>query len=73
LKVEDVTNGGTIQSLLDRAKKNRMVAATNCNERSSRSHSVFVLKIRGNNSITSEACTGTLNLVRFSASFAFVP
>lgn len=68
IKSEDVTCGNNIQSLLKRAKKNRAVAATNCNERSSRSHSVFMLKIVGKNSITSESCTGTLNLVDLAGS-----
>lgn len=68
LKVEDVTSGANIHVLLKRAKKNRAVAATNCNERSSRSHSVFMLKITGHNSITSESCTGTLNLVDLAGS-----
>ena len=68
LKIEDVTSGENINGLLKRAKKNRAVAATNCNERSSRSHSVFMLKIAGKNSITSESCTGTLNLVDLAGS-----
>ena len=72
LKSEDVTCGNNIQSLLKRAKKNRAVAATNCNERSSRSHSVFMLKIVGKNSITSESCTGTLNLVDLAGSERYV-
>merc|ERR1712152_55629 len=43
LKIEDVTYGSeNIKILLKRAQKNRAVAATNCNERSSRSHSVFM-------------------------------
>ena len=36
LKVEDVSSGDNVNPLLRRAKKNRAVAATNCNERSSR-------------------------------------
>lgn len=68
VKTEDVTNGDNINSLLKRAKKNRAVAATNCNERSSRSHSVFMLKITGKNAVTSESCTGTLNLVDLAGS-----
>ena len=69
MKIEDVTDGSeNIKILLKRAQKNRAVAATNCNERSSRSHSVFVLKITGKNSITSESCTGTLNLVDLAGS-----
>ena len=63
-----MTNGEKIGHLLKRAKKNRAVAATNCNERSSRSHSVFILKIVGKNSITSESCTGSLNLVDLAGS-----
>ena len=67
--MEDVTDGSeNIKILLKRAQKNRAVAATNCNERSSRSHSVFMLKITGKNSITSESCTGTLNLVDLAGS-----
>ena len=68
LKIENVTNGENIATLLKRAQKNRSVAATNCNERSSRSHSVFMLKITGENSITSESCIGTLNLVDLAGS-----
>ena len=54
--------------LLKRAHKNRAVAATNCNERSSRSHSVFQLRITGKNAITTEACSGMLNLVDLAGS-----
>jgi hypothetical protein len=50
------------------ARKNRAVAATNCNERSSRSHSVFQLRITGENSLTSETCSGMLNLVDLAGS-----
>ena len=39
-------------------------AKTLCNERSSRSHSVFILKIEGHNTSTLETCCGVLNLVR---------
>ena len=66
--MEDVTNGENINTLLRRAKKNRVVAATNCNERSSRSHSVFILKIQGINEKTGENCIGTLNLVDLAGS-----
>ena len=44
------------------------MAATNCNERSSRSHSVFILKIQGVNAKTGENCTGSLNLVDLAGS-----
>lgn len=68
LKVEDVTSEGQISNLLRRARKHRAVAETLCNERSSRSHSVFLLKISGSNSVTTESCTGTLNLVDLAGS-----
>lgn len=48
--------------LLERASSRRAVAATLMNERSSRSHSVFSLKVRGVNPLTEERCEGTLNL-----------
>jgi kinesin family protein C1 len=54
--------------LLDRASKNRAVAATNCNERSSRSHSVFTLRLTGTNTVTDETCYGVLNLIDLAGS-----
>ena len=47
-----------VTRLLERAARNRAVAATQCNERSSRSHSVFRLKLTGKNAKTGEACDG---------------
>jgi len=63
-----VTEGKNVENLLRRAKKARAVAATNCNERSSRSHSVFILKIQGSNAKTGESCVGSLNLVDLAGS-----
>lgn len=57
-----------VQSVLARASSNRSVAATKANERSSRSHSVFILKLIGENSITGERSEGTLNLVDLAGS-----
>ncbi|KAJ3364092.1 kinesin-like nuclear fusion protein [Kappamyces sp. JEL0680] len=54
--------------LLEKASLNRAVAATNCNERSSRSHSVFTLRLSGTNSMTQETCYGVLNLVDLAGS-----
>ena len=48
-----------VLELLVRAGKNRAVATTLCNERSSRSHSVFQLRLKGTNNKTSESCHGT--------------
>ena len=59
---------GRVEEILQRASKNRSVAATQANERSSRSHSVFILKLIGENSITGERSEGTLNLVDLAGS-----
>ncbi|KAL1920084.1 uncharacterized protein VTP21DRAFT_1230 [Calcarisporiella thermophila] len=57
-----------VDSLLKKASQNRAVAATNCNERSSRSHSVFILRLSGRNTITDETCEGVLNLIDLAGS-----
>jgi kinesin family member C1 len=58
----------TVEQMLKQAQNNRSVAATKANERSSRSHSVFILKLIGENSATHERCEGTLNLVDLAGS-----
>ncbi|KAF2481678.1 P-loop containing nucleoside triphosphate hydrolase protein [Neohortaea acidophila] len=57
-----------VQNVLDTAAKNRRVAATKANERSSRSHSVFILTLRGSCSATGESSEGVLNLVDLAGS-----
>lgn len=57
-----------VESILRRAAANRSVAATKANERSSRSHSVFILKLIGENHISGERSEGTLNLVDLAGS-----
>ena len=57
-----------VQGVLQRADKNRSVAATKANQRSSRSHSVFILSLVGENSVTGERSEGTLNLVDLAGS-----
>lgn len=57
-----------VETILKRADANRSVAATKSNERSSRSHSVFILKLVGHNSSTGETSEGTLNLVDLAGS-----
>ncbi|KAF2187383.1 kinesin-domain-containing protein [Zopfia rhizophila CBS 207.26] len=57
-----------VDEILKTAAKNRSVAATKANQRSSRSHSVFILKLVGENSITGERSEGTLNLVDLAGS-----
>ncbi|KAF2751110.1 carboxy-terminal kinesin 2 [Sporormia fimetaria CBS 119925] len=57
-----------VEEMLKTASKNRSVAATKANMRSSRSHSVFILKLVGENSVTGERSEGTLNLVDLAGS-----
>lgn len=57
-----------VHQLLKQASKNRATAATNANERSSRSHSVFILRLEGSNSITKKQCSGVLNLIDLAGS-----
>lgn len=58
----------TVASLLDRAQANRRTAATKANERSSRSHSVFILTLRGSCAETNESSEGMLYLVDLAGS-----
>lgn len=51
-----LTSPEQVSQLLNRAKGRRAVAATLMNERSSRSHSVFSLRVSSSNSFTGEAC-----------------
>ncbi|KAF9220018.1 kinesin-domain-containing protein [Gyrodon lividus] len=57
-----------VTALLRLANSRRTVAATLMNERSSRSHSVFTLRIFGSNQHTGERCEGSLNLVDLAGS-----
>ena len=68
LKTVTLDSPNTVESMMKQAQANRSVAATKSNERSSRSHSVFILKLVGRNSITSETSEGTLNLVDLAGS-----
>ena len=72
LRVEEVTSEGQVEKMLKRAGKSRAQAKTLCNERSSRSHSVFILKIQGHNTATQETCSGTLNLVSANTKIGFL-
>ncbi|PTB72205.1 kinesin [Trichoderma longibrachiatum ATCC 18648] len=63
-----LNSADTVELMLEEAQRNRSVAATKANERSSRSHSVFILKLVGENSATGERCEGTLNLVDLAGS-----
>ncbi|XP_041366463.1 carboxy-terminal kinesin 2-like [Gigantopelta aegis] len=68
LSVLTVTSEQQVHKLLKKASENRAVAETKCNEHSSRSHSVFQLKLHGTNSITTETCSGILSLVDLAGS-----
>lgn len=68
ITIVELDSPGKVGSILSRAAANRSVAATKANERSSRSHSVFILKLNGENSTTGEKSEGTLNLVDLAGS-----
>ncbi|KAI9137113.1 P-loop containing nucleoside triphosphate hydrolase protein [Paraphysoderma sedebokerense] len=68
MSVVELENPEQVISLLKTATKNRAVGATNCNERSSRSHSVFIIRLIGNNTLTSTTCEGRINLIDLAGS-----
>ncbi|KAI7883064.1 kinesin-domain-containing protein [Lichtheimia hyalospora FSU 10163] len=68
LKTVHLDSPATLHAMLRRANFNRATGATNMNERSSRSHSVFTLRITGFNRSAKETCTGVLNLVDLAGS-----
>ncbi|KAK1922557.1 P-loop containing nucleoside triphosphate hydrolase protein [Papiliotrema laurentii] len=63
-----LSNSRQVSTLLEKARSRRAVAATLMNERSSRSHSVFTLKVKGFNPLTDEKCEAMLNLVDLAGS-----
>eukprot|EP01132_Coremiostelium_polycephalum_P005686 gene5686-7076_t len=68
LSVFKVKSSQQVYELLSIAAKTRSVAKTLCNERSSRSHSVFQLKLLGNNSYSGQTTQGLLNLIDLAGS-----
>ncbi|KAI9883130.1 MAG: hypothetical protein M1823_005114 [Watsoniomyces obsoletus] len=68
LTIEVLDSPEKVEGILKRASMNRSVAATKANERSSRSHSVFILRLSGENTMTGEKSEGTLNLVDLAGS-----
>lgn len=64
----DLDSQDQVEGILAQAMSRRSVAATKANERSSRSHSVFILKLAGHNTITGQKSKGTLNLVDLAGS-----
>lgn len=63
-----MTNKNHAKVLLEKASKNRSTASTKLNDRSSRSHSIFILKLFGKNSETGDVSEGTLNLIDLAGS-----
>lgn len=65
----NIMNGVTeaLECLL-KANKRRATAATDANERSSRSHSVLTIRIKGTNPLTGAQKNGTLHLVDLAGS-----
>ncbi|EPB86057.1 kinesin family member C1 [Mucor circinelloides 1006PhL] len=57
-----------VKLMLRKANQNRATGATNMNERSSRSHSVFTLQLTGHNAATGENTAGILNLIDLAGS-----
>lgn len=57
-----------VQELLSIASKNRASASTKMNERSSRSHSVFQLRLVGKNTVSGATVEGLLNLIDLAGS-----
>ncbi|XP_060920650.1 kinesin-1 heavy chain-like [Labrus mixtus] len=57
-----------VMDAIDVGKNNRIVAVTNMNEHSSRSHSIFLINIKQENSQTEQKLTGKLYLVDLAGS-----
>eukprot|EP01083_Nonionella_stella_P066011 173504_1 len=68
LQYVTVTSPRQVTPLLARANATRAVGKTDCNERSSRSHSVFQMKITGKNETTGQSTSGVLNLIDLAGS-----
>ena len=64
----EVRSPDQVALLLRKASENRAVGKTQSNERSSRSHSVFTLRLNGTNPLTGEKCDGVLNLIDLAGS-----
>ncbi|ORX64689.1 kinesin-domain-containing protein, partial [Anaeromyces robustus] len=67
-KIVKVKTSDEVYKLLQIASKNRSVGATLCNERSSRSHSIFTLHLLGHNELTDEKYESSLNLIDLAGS-----
>jgi len=68
LSRHEITSKNQLSNLVKRANKRRKTASTNCNERSSRSHSVFILFVSGENTRNGQKVESCLNLVDLAGS-----
>ncbi|CAG8502705.1 6449_t:CDS:2 [Cetraspora pellucida] len=67
-KTVNLDSVATLNWVLQMAAKNRAVASTKSNPNSSRSHSIFMIRLMGTNTVTGENRIGTLNLVDLAGS-----
>eukprot|EP00462_Mataza_sp_D1_P008752 CAMPEP_0175160268 /NCGR_PEP_ID=MMETSP0087-20121206/23917_1 /TAXON_ID=136419 /ORGANISM="Unknown Unknown, Strain D1" /LENGTH=1205 /DNA_ID=CAMNT_0016448477 /DNA_START=1724 /DNA_END=5341 /DNA_ORIENTATION=+ len=68
LTIESISERSHIDAIMKRAEKHRSVAKTKMNSRSSRSHSVFTLYLKGENAAEGLCVTGSLNLCDLAGS-----
>ncbi|THV04219.1 kinesin-domain-containing protein [Dendrothele bispora CBS 962.96] len=68
ITVVDLHSPFQVKTLLASGQDRRSVATTLMNDCSSRSHSVFTLRLSGTNTSTGESCKGCLNLVDLAGS-----
>jgi len=61
-------NATAVHAMVRRANRERHVAATCCNDRSSRSHAVFQLSLTGSCKVDGKRCEGLLSLVDLAGS-----
>eukprot|EP00755_Sulcionema_specki_P007079 Sspe_Gene.37263::Locus_17980_Transcript_1_1_Confidence_1.000_Length_874::g.37263::m.37263/K10405/KIFC1; kinesin family member C1 len=66
--MERVTDAASVLEVLNRASSKRTVAATKMNDVSSRSHSIFTLKIVGKNENTAQTMKSEINLIDLAGS-----
>ncbi|KFD73298.1 hypothetical protein M514_04582 [Trichuris suis] len=68
LTIVKVNNVDEVCQLINKARKHRAVAATKCNDRSSRSHSVFSMRVKCKHEKKGLAYEGCLNFVDLAGS-----
>eukprot|EP00495_Collosphaeridae_sp_1-RS-2012_P003793 TRINITY_DN310_c0_g1_i2.p1 TRINITY_DN310_c0_g1~~TRINITY_DN310_c0_g1_i2.p1 ORF type:complete len:247 (-),score=24.24 TRINITY_DN310_c0_g1_i2:27-740(-) len=68
LKEVIVSSSSEVFPILHQAKKNRSTASTDCNDVSSRSHSLFQLFLNGFNSESKQTVNGVMNLIDLAGS-----